>query len=83
MGSPTLLVIWAMLSVAISASPTFQGQIYDTVGGLRSDYDYVVVGGGTSGLTVANRLSEDSGLCPGKIRIYDCLTEIRYNGPHH
>lgn len=29
--------------------------------GLLPAYDYVVVGGGTSGLTVANRLSEDEG----------------------
>lgn len=28
---------------------------------LLPSYDYVVVGGGISGLTVANRLSEDSG----------------------
>lgn len=26
---------------------------------LRDEYDYVVVGGGTSGLTVANRLTEN------------------------
>lgn len=26
---------------------------------LRDEYDYVVVGGGTSGLVVANRLTED------------------------
>lgn len=28
---------------------------------LLPSYDYVVVGGGVSGLTVANRLSEDDG----------------------
>lgn len=27
---------------------------------LKSAYDYVVIGGGTSGLVVANRLTEDS-----------------------
>lgn len=61
MSSLNLWVIWAMLMVAASASPPFQGRIYDSVSGLRSKYDYVVVGGGTSGLAVANRLSEDPG----------------------
>jgi choline dehydrogenase len=27
--------------------------------GLQKTYDYIIVGGGTSGLTVANRLTED------------------------
>jgi len=31
----------------------------DYISQLKSEYDYVVIGGGTSGLTVANRLTED------------------------
>lgn len=31
----------------------------DNVSQLRASYDYVVIGGGTSGLVVANRLTEN------------------------
>lgn len=31
----------------------------ENIGSLRTDYDYVIIGGGASGLTVANRLTEN------------------------
>ena len=34
--------------------------LVDNVAALNAEYDYVIIGGGTSGLTVANRLTENS-----------------------
>ncbi|EUC42408.1 GMC oxidoreductase [Bipolaris oryzae ATCC 44560] len=52
------------LTVAISATgllahPLFNGKLISRADDLLPEYDYVVVGAGASGLTVANRLSED------------------------
>lgn len=33
--------------------------LVDKLANLQKDYDYVIIGGGTSGLTVANRLTEN------------------------
>lgn len=33
--------------------------VIDDVSDLQTQYDYIVIGGGTSGLTVANRLTEN------------------------
>lgn len=49
----------AVLPLVADAFP-FPGTIVRRADEMRARYDYVVIGGGTSGLAVANRLSEDS-----------------------
>jgi hypothetical protein len=49
-------------AIAGSTRPAFaaNAEVKRSTGELHTSYDYVVIGGGTSGLTVANRLSESS-----------------------
>ncbi|KAF1925755.1 GMC oxidoreductase [Didymella exigua CBS 183.55] len=55
------LLTWAALSASNAfAHPLFNGRLVTRADELLKEYDYVVVGGGASGLTVANRLSEQS-----------------------
>ena len=41
------------------ASPTAKWRSLPDVRGLQAEYDFVIIGGGTAGLTVADRLTED------------------------
>ncbi len=56
---PLLGAVEAYSAAARSARRT---TLLERAGDLLPEYDYIVVGGGTSGLTVADRLSE-SGQC--------------------
>jgi hypothetical protein len=52
---------YAITFGGVAASPTLAqlAQVKRSVHELQDSYDYVIIGGGTSGLTVANRLTED------------------------
>ncbi|KAL4939116.1 hypothetical protein BDV06DRAFT_231276 [Aspergillus oleicola] len=56
------LTLGLRLIAPVSASRQFKGHHVVSDTGLLPTYDYVIVGGGVSGLTVANRLSEDADL---------------------
>jgi malic enzyme len=75
------LASWVITLFATStlAHPLFNGRLVSRADELLSEYDYVIIGAGASGLTVANRLSEQSSQSSLNIGSnQDVLTAGRY-----
>lgn len=75
--SVTQLVLSLTLAPAAYCYPLLaeRATVVGNLSQLKAAYDYVVIGGGTSGLTVANRLTEnDQSTCNGS----DCPLRSLY-----
>ena len=65
-----------LLAQAALSSPSRLADRATTVGNaesLKTHYDYVIVGGGTSGLTVAYRLTEDPSGESAQLRVSELV----------
>ena len=71
----TVALLASRLLTSILAYPTIhEARHFTRAADIEASYDYIVVGGGTSGLTVADRLTED-----GKCKVNDSSCCTRNN----
>lgn len=60
--------MWSKLFLPLIAATVVSSELLS-----NATYDYVIVGGGTSGLTVANRLTENGKRTPAFVATYTKL----------
>ncbi|KAK3367289.1 GMC oxidoreductase-like protein [Lasiosphaeria ovina] len=76
-----LLFLLLLASNTATADPqplSGQAEILERPADASAEYDYIVIGGGTAGLTMADRLTED-GKCGQFPTVHACLTKLASN----
>ena len=81
--SPFSISIILSLLTGISHGAPLGGRIIGRDAALSASYDFIIVGGGTSGLVVGNRLSENPGQNLLDLIVGQKLTVISDDCPHY